>query len=107
MKTRETKNYAGPPPALPMPHSPIGASPQSAMPMPARMPEAESPIVDSAANRGAPGGEETRAIAMSDYPSGRGGMQRVSVMPARQAEHGTEREGTPIGARPPASRMPM
>ena len=107
MKTKESKNYALPHSALPMPKSPIGTSPPMAMPMPARMPGAELPIPESARNSRSPVAGEMPVIAMGDYPDGRGGMQRVSVTSTPQATQSAERAGTPIGSRPPASRMPM
>lgn len=106
MKTQESKNYARPSAAVPMPKLPITGSPPSAVPMPSRMPDAESPFAETAANTRSPDAAHARVIAMSDYPSGRGGMHSVAVPSAPQAEQKAERADMSIGPRPPASPMP-
>ena len=84
----ESENYAGQP---------------QPTPMPTRMPVQDA---SSFARSQRPNGEAPKVIAMDDYPAGHGGMRMMPMSPAEQPAQPTVRPSAPIGARPPATKMP-
>ena len=50
--------------------------------------------------------EFMKVSAMEDYPHGRGGMQTVPMVSTDLSEEPVVRPGTPIGAKPPVTKMP-
>jgi len=114
LSNESMKQYAGMPAMAPMPDHPIGAAPREAVPMPSAMPQSapEGPDTD-AGGMPPPTGEliggapEAVAIALPDYPGGRGGMSTVPLPGGdKQGPGNPLRAGTPISGRPPASEMP-
>lgn len=103
MPKSESESYAGQPQSTPMPEYPIPRAPVPAMPMPTRMPVQDASSFTSPQR---PTSESTKVIAMDDYPTGRGGMRMVPVVPAEQSAQPAIRPRAPIGARPPAIKMP-
>jgi hypothetical protein len=81
-----SKGPSGWPPSTPMPAQ--GVSPSSGPPRPTD--------------------PSLKVSAMNDYPNGRGGMRMVPVMAPEQATQSQPavRPFSPIGARPPAMKMP-
>jgi len=99
----ESENYAGQPQPTPMPEYPIPRVVAPATPMPTRMPVQDA---SSFARSQRPNGEAPKVIAMDDYPAGHGGMRMMPMSPAEQPAQPTVRPSAPIGARPPATKMP-
>jgi hypothetical protein len=72
----QATHSTGTPPPVPMPEHPQGPEQAASVPMPTAMPSPET----SSTGPGAPAESEATAIpAMSDYPSGRGGMRMVPM----------------------------
>jgi hypothetical protein len=108
MLKSEPGSYARQPKSTPMPAYPIPRAAITAMPAPARMPV---PYASSSANPQRPASEATKVIAMDDYPAGRGGMRMARMVPPEQPAQPAVRSSVPIprvpiGARPPATKMP-
>jgi hypothetical protein len=103
MPKSKSESYVGQPQSTPMPEYPIPRAAVPAMPMPTRMPVQDA---SSFASSQRPTSEETKVIAMDDYPAGRGGMRMVPMARAEQPAQPTIRPGAPIGTRPPAIKMP-
>lgn len=91
--TKSRKTYLGQPGVTKMP----GDLGQSAPPAAAQ----------DAGGAAESAGRTDLAIAMDDYPGGRGGMNKVA-MPAGAAQSAAvvNRPGVPIGRRPPVTKMP-
>lgn len=98
-----SEGYVGQPQSTPMPEYPIPGAPVLAMPMPTRMPVQNTSSVTSTQR---PTNESKKVIAMDGYPTGRGGMRMVPVAFDEQSAQHAVRPGAPIGARPPAMKMP-
>jgi hypothetical protein len=69
--------------------------------MPTRMPVQDASSVATSQRLTS---EETKVIAMDDYPTGRGGMRMAPMAHAEQSAQPAP--GAPIGTRPPAIKMP-